>query len=408
MPSGEVFTGPHEDSAEGHIRFTIPTSPRGVVVEDVTLEFREGRVVSARAERGDGYLQATLDTDAGARILGELGIGTNFGIDRPIGAILFDEKIGGTVHLALGKSYPETGGTNESVVHWDLICDLRQGGRLSADGDTILEDGHSLAEMRRFALLVVVLLAGCGGSSAEVREVDPFPLYELTTTAPTPSLARASGGGACTVFFAGGVLGRNFDFDDHPALLLHHRPPGAYRSVSLVDIAYLGVERGEQPSADDLAGAARLPFDGMNERGVAVAMAAVPAARSPRGDAVGSLGVMRLVLDRAANVAEAVAIFRRTAVDFTGGPPLHYMVADATGASAVIEYVDGRVHVLRARPGDDELRAHRRRAAPTIATARRPRASGARDAARDCWSASSSRTRAGRSPTTCAPARCAS
>ena len=142
MPSGEVFTGPHEDSAEGHIRFTIPTSPRGVVVEDVTLEFREGRVVSARAERGDGYLQATLDTDDGARILGELGIGTNFGIDRSIGAILFDEKIGGTVHLALGKSYPETGGTNESVVHWDLICDLRQGGRLSADGDTILEDGQ--------------------------------------------------------------------------------------------------------------------------------------------------------------------------------------------------------------------------------------------------------------------------
>jgi aminopeptidase len=141
MPSGEVFTGPHEDSAEGHIRFTLPTSPRGVVVEDVTLEFRAGRVVSAHAERGDGYLQATLDTDPGARLLGELGIGTNFGIDRPIGSILFDEKIGGTVHLALGRSYPETGGTNESVVHWDLICDLRDGGRLSADGQTILENG---------------------------------------------------------------------------------------------------------------------------------------------------------------------------------------------------------------------------------------------------------------------------
>ena len=141
MPSGEVFTGPHERSAEGVIRFTIPTSPRGVVVEDVTLEFREGRVVSARAERGDAYLQATLDTDDGARFLGELGIGTNFGIDRPIGAILFDEKIGGTVHLAVGKSYPETGGTNESVVHWDMICDLRQGGSLSADGEVILRDG---------------------------------------------------------------------------------------------------------------------------------------------------------------------------------------------------------------------------------------------------------------------------
>ena len=125
------------------MRFTIPTSPRGVVVEDVTLEFREGKVVSAKAERGDAYLQATLDTDAGARILGELGIGTNFGIDRPIGTILFDEKIGGTVHLALGRSYPECGGTNESAIHWDLICDLRQGGRLSADGEIILENGAS-------------------------------------------------------------------------------------------------------------------------------------------------------------------------------------------------------------------------------------------------------------------------
>ena len=112
------------------------------MVEDVTLEFREGKVVSAKAERGDAYLQATLETDAGARFLGELGIGTNFGIDRPIGAILFDEKIGGTVHLALGRSYPETGGTNESVVHWDMICDLREGGTLTADGETILADGR--------------------------------------------------------------------------------------------------------------------------------------------------------------------------------------------------------------------------------------------------------------------------
>jgi aminopeptidase len=141
MPSGEVFTGPVERSAEGVVRFTIPTSPRGVVVEDVTLEFREGRVVNARAQRGDAYLQATLDTDEGARYLGELGIGTNFGIDRPIGAILFDEKIGGTVHLALGRSYPETGGRNESALHWDLICDLRRGGQLTADGALIQRAG---------------------------------------------------------------------------------------------------------------------------------------------------------------------------------------------------------------------------------------------------------------------------
>ena len=137
MPSGEVFTGPLEDSAEGRIRFTIPSSPRGVEVAGIELEFREGRVVSARADRGEDYLLATLDTDPGARSLGELGIGTNLGIDRPIGAILFDEKIGGTVHLAIGRSYPETGGTNDSAVHWDMICDLRDGGRLTADGEVV-------------------------------------------------------------------------------------------------------------------------------------------------------------------------------------------------------------------------------------------------------------------------------
>lgn len=142
MPSGEVFTGPVEDSAEGRIRYTIPSSPRGVEVAGIELEFRAGRVVDARAERGQEYLLATLDTDAGARYLGEVGIGTNAGIDRPIGAILFDEKIGGTVHLAVGRSYPETGGTNESAVHWDMICDLRAGGRLSADSEVVQEDGR--------------------------------------------------------------------------------------------------------------------------------------------------------------------------------------------------------------------------------------------------------------------------
>jgi aminopeptidase len=141
MPSGEVFTGPHEDSANGRIRFDIPSSPRGVEVSGIELELRDGVVVDARADHGHDYLLATLDTDPGARRLGELGIGTNSGIDRPVGAILFDEKIGGTVHLAVGRSYRETGGTNESAVHWDMICDLRAGGRLTADGETIQENG---------------------------------------------------------------------------------------------------------------------------------------------------------------------------------------------------------------------------------------------------------------------------
>jgi aminopeptidase len=144
MPSGEVFTGPLEDSAEGRIRFTVPSSPRGVEVAGIELELREGRVVAARAGRGEEYLKATLATDDGASRLGELGIGTNFGIDRAVGAILFDEKIGGTVHLAVGRSYPETGGVNESAVHWDMICDLRQGGRLSADGEVLQQDGRFL------------------------------------------------------------------------------------------------------------------------------------------------------------------------------------------------------------------------------------------------------------------------
>jgi aminopeptidase len=138
MPSGEVFTGPREDSAEGHIRFAIPTSPRGGgEVAGVELTFRAGEVVDARAERGEDVLRSALDTDAGARRLGEIGIGTNTGIDRAISNTLLDEKLGGTVHLAIGRSYPETGGTNESAVHWDLICDLRDGGRLSADGEPI-------------------------------------------------------------------------------------------------------------------------------------------------------------------------------------------------------------------------------------------------------------------------------
>ncbi len=142
MPSGEVFTGPLEASASGRVRFGVPSSPAGVDVAGVELVFEDGAVVQARAERGDDYLQRALETDAGARRLGEIGIGTNFGIARPTGTILFDEKIGGTVHLALGRSYPETGGKNESALHWDLICDLRAGGRLTADGEVVQQDGR--------------------------------------------------------------------------------------------------------------------------------------------------------------------------------------------------------------------------------------------------------------------------
>lgn len=141
MPSGEVFTSPHEHSANGTVRFDVPSLRQGAEVADVELRFRDGEVVAAHARHGDAQLQAALATDAGARMLGELGIGTNGGIDRATGSTLLDEKIAGTVHLALGRSYPEAGGRNQSALHWDLICDLRRGGSLSVDGEILIRDG---------------------------------------------------------------------------------------------------------------------------------------------------------------------------------------------------------------------------------------------------------------------------
>jgi len=141
MPSGEVFTSPLERSATGQIYFDVPSTNRGADVSGVELTFRDGEVVSARADLGDERLQAALATDDGARRLGELGIGTNSGIDRATGSTLLDEKIAGTIHLALGRSYPEAGGENGSAIHWDLICDLRGGGRVSVDGEVLIEDG---------------------------------------------------------------------------------------------------------------------------------------------------------------------------------------------------------------------------------------------------------------------------
>jgi aminopeptidase len=144
MPSGEIFTGPVEDSPRGRLRCGFPVCRDGREIVGIALEFEGGKVVSARAEDGEDYLVSMLDIDPGARSLGELGIGLNYGIDRFTGSILYDEKIGGTVHLALGQSYPETGGTNESALHWDLIVDTRTGGRITADGRVVMEDGRWL------------------------------------------------------------------------------------------------------------------------------------------------------------------------------------------------------------------------------------------------------------------------
>jgi aminopeptidase len=141
MPCGEVFTGPVEDSANGEVTFGIPVAVAGREVSGVKLRFEGGKVVESSAEKGEEYLNTMLDADEGARYLGELGIGTNYGIPRATKNILFDEKLGGTVHLAVGRSYEQTGGKNESSVHWDLICDLREGGELYADGELIQRDG---------------------------------------------------------------------------------------------------------------------------------------------------------------------------------------------------------------------------------------------------------------------------
>ena len=142
MPDGEFFTGPVEDSVEGEVAFSFPATYGGREVAGVRFRFEGGKVVDASAERGEEFLHEMLDSDEGARRLGELGIGTNYGIATGTKEILLDEKIGGTVHMAIGMSYPETGGENESAVHWDMVCDLRRGGSITVDGVELQRDGQ--------------------------------------------------------------------------------------------------------------------------------------------------------------------------------------------------------------------------------------------------------------------------
>jgi aminopeptidase len=144
MPSGEIFTGPVEDSVNGWVRFTYPAIYAGREVTGVELRFENGKVVEASAKKNEAFLHSVLDTDAGARYLGEFAIGTNDGIDRFTKSILFDEKIGGTIHMAVGKGYPETGSHNDSAVHWDMICDMRDGGQIFVDGELFYENGRFL------------------------------------------------------------------------------------------------------------------------------------------------------------------------------------------------------------------------------------------------------------------------
>ena len=143
MPSGEVYTSPVEDSVEGVIRFDYPAVYQGHEVEGVTLWVERGEVVRFEAARGRDFLAEVLERP-GARRFGEVAVGTNYGIDRFTGNILFDEKIGGTVHMALGQSYAQCGGRNESPVHWDLIAGMREGGEIELDGEVVYRDGRFL------------------------------------------------------------------------------------------------------------------------------------------------------------------------------------------------------------------------------------------------------------------------
>jgi aminopeptidase len=141
FPDGEIFTGPVESSVEGWVRFGYPAIYAGQEVTNIELWFEKGKVVREQAAKGQELLTSLLNTDAGARYLGEWGIGTNYGIQRFSKNMLFDEKIGGTIHLAVGAAYPETGGVNESGVHWDMLCDMADS-EIRVDGELFYKNGR--------------------------------------------------------------------------------------------------------------------------------------------------------------------------------------------------------------------------------------------------------------------------
>lgn len=211
-----------------------------------------------------------------------------------------------------------------------------------------------------------------------LKKLDDFPLYVMhfygdyslpdyvPKVSPPPDIQNSIQNGnlpeypplwACTCFSAvteqgGQLLGRNFDWSEHPALLLFTDPPGRYASVSMVDISYLGYARSDAPDKNPggLLQSPRLPFDGMNEQGLAVGMMAVPTAHGPddpQKQTVSSLLIIRLMLDYAKNVEEAIAIFENFNIDFQGGPPLHYFITDRSGKSVVVEFLDRKISVLR-------------------------------------------------------------
>ena len=141
MPDGEVFTGPVEDSLNGFVRYSYPAMYSGVLVEGVELTFSNGKVTKATAEKNLPFLREMLESDAGARYVGEFAIGTNYEIDRFSHNILFDEKLGGSFHMALGAGYPETGSHNKSIIHWDMICGMQKDSEILVDGEVVYKNG---------------------------------------------------------------------------------------------------------------------------------------------------------------------------------------------------------------------------------------------------------------------------
>lgn len=248
-----------------------------------------------------------------------------------------------------------------------------------------------MTRVRRVSLLILVIImpgVSCASKTSDpaydwsrslesLTQVDDFPLYVMHyygdydlidgQAVPAGSVgaerdaAPAGFEQGCTCFSAPGrggeaVFGRNFDWYDHPALLLFTHPPERYASVSMVDISYLGFSKEDSPAdrPDRLRSLPFLPFDGMNEHGLCVGIMALPHAEPPSDSekrTVGSLQIIRIILDCAQNLEEAIAIFHTYNIDFSGGPPLHYMIMDESGKSAVVEFVNGKIVVLT---GDDE------------------------------------------------------
>jgi aminopeptidase len=144
FPDGEIFTGPIENSAEGHISYSFPAVHGGRLIEDISLWFKKGKIVKSKASKGENFLKTMIKMDKGSKRIGEFAFGTNYGVKKFTKNTLFDEKIGGTIHVAIGLGFPETGSKNKSSLHWDMVCDLRKNGEIYADNELIYKNGKFL------------------------------------------------------------------------------------------------------------------------------------------------------------------------------------------------------------------------------------------------------------------------